>query len=102
EVVDHRFALPEREGARLGDLVASGPDVAVAVSAQCVATADARPEVVEDVAVEGEAFARGEPDLPDPRALVLQQEPGADARVRGMRVELVSELGRPVRETVFA
>ena len=74
---------PNERAARLGDLVASARRrLAVAVAADRVAAADARPEVVEDVAVEGEALAGSEADLPDARALVLEQEPRADARVR--------------------
>ena len=60
-----------------------------------------RPEIVEHVAVEPEALAGLEPDLPDPHALVLRQEPLADAtvRVRLLALELGRDLGRPSRSS---
>src|SRR5215510_9017879 len=56
-------------------------DGAVIEMRACFAAGRARPEVIEHVAMEAETLAGGEPDVPNPHALALRQEPLADAAV---------------------
>src|SRR5215470_12972851 len=93
EVVDQRLVRRVLGVVRVSDVVLAGDYRPVGGALAADAAVHHGPEVPAGVGVERAALAGLQPHLPDPDAVVLEPQPGADIEVARRRVEFGGVLG---------